>query len=402
MTEIRGKDTIGGVRYDASTSEVMTRCSSCNIYRKREDFASSLFRICRLCQSESRDAKDAKDANRDKRDIYSGIHDYFHVGKRRDIELVLWRFLKPAVLVKSKVALGAIGRPNIQHIKKRVLSEVITKRKAIPKKYRPALLQLIADNSLPPEQLLWLIFRPGLLDDKILRLAAIDTAREVVRSSDLQDIIDVSYFYDDAEYITRHPDSAVASAKAQKDLRLRVASVAKQLSKHRKVLQSTWWAYDALLCAIHPGAKKAAESTAFHYVQIQCHVWEWKTGRALLKLLDIYTRRLETNLGVSSSASKAELRTQVETKPDVVNSTQDSKKPLRYYISCNAIYSSDRYLVETGSDDKEVELVVFYNATNKLELGRTFRVPKTQLTPGPDGFVEISKEELVASGIKLP
>lgn len=389
MTEVRGKDEFAGIRYDEKTGDVLSRCSSCNIYRKRDDFASSLFSICKRCRREASNVKEAK------KDIYAGIHEYVRIGKRRDLELVLWRSLKPVVLAKSKRPPGIPGRPNIQKAKNRVISEVFSKKKDIPKKYRPALLQLIADNALPPAHLVWLMFRPALIDDGLLRLCAIDTARAVVQSSDLQSICDVSYFYDDAEHIARFPDSAIASQKAQKDLRLRVAKVAKDLSKRRKVLKSTWDAYDALLCSIHSGSKKAAESTAYHYVQIQTQVWGWREERALRKLVQIYSKRLEEHSGVVSKDTRARL---------VAEREEAAKKSgaKSYWVSCNSIYPDDRYLAMLDEDEKHATLLVFHNPKNEIEIGRTFKVLKTQLEPGPDGYLELSKEELESQGIELP
>ena len=407
----RGRDTFGNVRYDSS-GKVLTRCSSCNIYRKREDFPSSLFSVCKLCINESKKFKDEK--HRRLEDESVNIYDYVSIGKREQFERALWRGIKSAALSKDKTHTGKTGRPSTSKARQRALANIINHRsKTIPKKYRELIIQLIADDTLTPAQTMWLAFKPGVLQDNILRLCAVDTAKEIVLSSDLQELCDVSYFYDDAEYIALFPDSAASCYKAQKDLRLRVADVAKKLTKLGKVPNSAWDAYDALLCAIHPGSRKAAESTAYHYIQIQTRVWGWHIEKALRKLIQVYTNRIERNCGIASSSDKAYLIKQSRQlmalqarDEEKLASYEEKEKAERsiaksYWMSCETIYPADRYLAMIGEDEVQAVLLVFHNPSNQLEVGRKIKVLKEDLVPGPKGYYELPKEDLEAQGVKL-
>lgn len=406
MTEIRGRDGFAGIRYDEKTNEVLVRCTSCNIYKRGEDFASSLFSVCERCQDIKKHAQDNRPTGIGNS---TNIYDYLEIGNRRQLEQTLWRFLKDTVVAKKRQPRKP-GRPSTSKAKQRMVREVLdTERRAVPKKYRVPIMQLIANNALPPIQLMWLALRPELLPKKILRLSAIDTAREVARSGDLQNICDIGYFYDDAESASRFPDSAVASLKAQKDLRLRVAGIAKELGKHRVVPKSTWDAYEALLAAVHPGPGKAAESTAYYYMQVQMHIWQWSIERSLRKLLKIYTKHIEAHAGIACEAEKAALLSQrtdninIKADADNINIKADDINAIkRYWVSCSSIYPSDRYLAEVGSDKDTISVIVFHNPSNSLEIGRRFTIPRDKLEPSEDGYIELFEDELKTQGVKLP
>ena len=73
-----------------------------------------------------------------------------------------------------------------------------------------------------------------------------------------------------------------------------------------------------------------------------------------------------------------------------------------YWMSCDPIYSDDRYLALVAEDETHVTMVVFWCPKNRLEIGREIKVLRDLLEPGPEGYVEISKEELIAAGVVLP
>jgi len=275
-----------------------------------------------------------------------------------------------------------------------------------PKKYRNALLSLITNNALAPGQLLWLALKPGVMSDRLLRLLALDAAYEVVELSDLQSIVDTSYLFDDAENIVKNPTSPKVSRQVQGDLRNRVAQIAKVLAdperEHKtaaapKVFGRTWRAYDALLAAIRPGSLRAAETTNYYFVKAHVAAFSWKPERAVRKLVQLLAKRLENTDGVVSDTRRAELR---DTDAFEMEGTQEVAKS--YWVSCSPIYPDERYLVLVEEDETHATMIVFHNPKNQLEIGRQFKVPKEQLEPGPDGYFEISADELKSQGVKLP
>ncbi len=404
MTEIRGKDDIEGIRYDPKTGDVLTRCSSCNIYRKRGDFVSSLFRLCSKCQREAGQLQETRASPDNVTNV--GIRDYVGPGKRRNIERVIWKALKPiaAPTPGPNTQYDNIGRPSTSAVKAQVLKHFFSNQ-SVQKKYRKALMHVLANNALPPAQMVWLALKNSLLTDSLLRLWSVDNAREIVGLSDLQDITDVSYFYDDAENIARNPTGPKAQAEAQKDLRNRVGQVAKVLADPKlkasvKVFPETWEAYDALLSAIHPGALRAAETTCFYFVKSHVREFDWHPERALRKLTQLLAERIESISGVASDETKRALRR--HTEPSEPSQPETSRPGAIYWVSCNAIYPDDRYLIQVDQDEENVTMVVFHNPSNLLEVGRKFQVPKRLLEPGPDGYFEIPEEDLTSQGVELP
>lgn len=413
MTEIRGKDDIEGIRYDPKSGEVLTRCSSCNIYRKREDFTSSLFCLCNYCKREAGQLQEAQlqahvadkkfSSSTDDENIYA----YVGPGRRRELGRAVWQVLKPLALPVSglETQRRKPGRPNHAVTRRAVIARFMSKH-PVPKKYRDALLSLIANNALTPGQLLWLAFKPGVMSDRLLRLLAIDAAYEVVELSDLQSIVDTSYLFDDAENIVKNPSSPKVSRQVQRDLRNRIAQVAKVLAdperEHRttpapKVLGRTWRAYDALRAAIQPGSLRAAETTGYYFVKAHVAAFSWKPERAVKKLVQLLAKRLESSSGVASDARRAELH-----DTDAFETPGTQEVATSYWVSCSSIYHDDRYLVLVEEDDTHATMIVFHNPKNQLEIGRQFKVPKEQLEPGPDGYFEISADELKSQGVKLP
>lgn len=404
MTDIRGKDDIRGIRYDPKSGEVLSRCSSCNIYKKREDFVSSLFCACEQCQRDARQFQETRNAENS-----ASIHDYVGPGRRREFDRVIWRALKQHVapVSGSKSQSGKSGRPRTNAVRFATMSAFLTNH-PVMKKHRKALLSLIANNTMLPGQLIWLALKPGVVPKRLLRLWALDTAREVVKLSDLDSIVSVSYFFDDAENILRNPGTPSAEREAQRDLRNRVAQVAKVLTQpeHRTGrFDASWEAYDALLASIHPGSLRAAESASFYLVKALTRDFKWHPERALRKLLQLLVSLLESTSGIASDARKVEIEVAARHAVEAQAGKYKEKTPDiagSYWVSCDPIYPDDRYLTQIGEDEKNVTMVVFWNPKNELEIGRKFKVLKEHLQPGPEGYVEVDAEELKSQGVELP
>lgn len=425
MTDTKiGWDIVPGLRYKVSDGSPMTRCPSCNLYRGEGEFTSSSFRcVCNSCKKENKQLED----NRKGRP-YENIYFYIKVGSRREFGDIVWQYLKTAMAPKKRDP-NRIGRPSTKRVKQRMLLEVMNDDgKVVPEKYREPIRHLIANGEMPAAQLMWLALRKGVLPDKVLRLAALDTAKAIAASSSIEEICGTTYSYlcDDIEFIANNPTNPAANAKSQGDLRYRLANIAKEMLGHpdasRKDWEDyevTWNAYEALSAVTHFIAKSAAESTAYYYVKTQMCEWNWYKERALKSLMQFYAKRMEAHVGVASDAVKEELleeitntssstsdnsdREEKEDTSDNVTGTNMPKLVGTFWVACNVdIYPPDRYLVCTDEDEEGVTLFVFHNPSKPREVGGKFKVLRDDLTPGENGYGELRKEDLIEEGVKLP